>query len=285
MKVENNKSSEDSKIICGLCGSKLRSITNSHLKYKHKITTTEYKQLFPNQMLISDNHYSKLQKWWNSDKNKAHMIELQLTQSVSKSRIDSVKKAVSLPAYRQNHSQIMKLVVAKNPDKFSVTLGPKLVGINHPQFGKSNWQRWFEKYGAVEADRRLIDWKTKNKLFTKSRETKIELAVHKILRDNDIDFITQFSDIGKYYVDIFIPSKNLVLEVDGDFWHANPKLYDAEKILPFPRGPKMAKEIWERDRIRQSEIESLGYNVVRVFGSEISESYILELLSRYSPNL
>jgi len=47
----------------------------------------------------------------------------------------------------------------------------------------------------------------------------------------------------KYVVDIYIPSKKLVIECDGDYWHKGRE---------------------EEDRIRQLQIESWGFRVVRI---------------------
>jgi very-short-patch-repair endonuclease len=32
--------------------------------------------------------------------------------------------------------------------------------------------------------------------------------------------------IGRFTVDFFVPALSLAIEVQGDYWHANPKLYD-----------------------------------------------------------
>ena len=40
-------------VICQLCGEKMKSISNTHLKNKHNITTLEYKLLYPNSKIVS----------------------------------------------------------------------------------------------------------------------------------------------------------------------------------------------------------------------------------------
>lgn len=54
-------------IKCELCGKKFKSITNSHLKNKHNMTTMEYKQQFSNSNMISESHLNKLSEWFNSE--------------------------------------------------------------------------------------------------------------------------------------------------------------------------------------------------------------------------
>ena len=32
----------------------------------------------------------------------------------------------------------------------------------------------------------------------------------------------------KYYIDVFIPVKNIAIEYNGDYWHCNPEKYSSE---------------------------------------------------------
>lgn len=36
-------------------------------------------------------------------------------------------------------------------------------------------------------------------------------------------------DIGRYF-DFFLPEENLLIEVDGDFWHGNPEKYKEDEL-------------------------------------------------------
>ena len=47
-------------VICKICGEKMKSITNTHLKEKHNITTLEYKLKFPNEKIVSTTTSEKL---------------------------------------------------------------------------------------------------------------------------------------------------------------------------------------------------------------------------------
>lgn len=59
IKRNNELKKRDNFVICKLCGEKMMSITNSHLKNKHNINTSEYKLMFPNEKIVS-NRVSKL---------------------------------------------------------------------------------------------------------------------------------------------------------------------------------------------------------------------------------
>jgi len=98
------------------------------------------------------------------------------------------------------------------------------------------------------------------------KDTSIEIKIQNFLKQLGIEFVTHFyiKEIEhKYRCDIFIPIINLVIECDGDYWHANPQVY-SEEILN-------EKQKWKRkmDELRTKELIENGYKVVRLWGSEV----------------
>lgn len=81
--------------------------------------------------------------------------------------------------------------------------------------------------------------------------TSIEHAMHEMLDELDVEYIIQFP-IGEMHVDIFIPSVQLVVECDGDYWH----------------GRTGAKG---HDYRRDQVIKRAGYQVIRIWESDIEE--------------
>jgi hypothetical protein len=60
-------------------------------------------------------------------------------------------------------------------------------------------------------------------------------------------------------VDIFIPSKNKVIECYGDYWHCNPDKCQPDyynKLVHLT-----AQEIWDKDSQKQEILKKSGYNV------------------------
>lgn len=268
-------------IKCELCGNTFKSITNSHLKNKHNMTTDEYKKQFPNSNMISKDHLNKLSEWFNSDKGKSNAKKQILKQQTNPLRAKNALKAVKSDTYRKNHSDIMKKVVYNNPDKFKVMF-KSIKGKEHHHYGKSNYQRWVDKYGIDIAKLKLKDWKLKNKIPGGSKNTKIELKVKNILDKNGIANIHQYDKIKSYYVDFYLPDINLVLEVDGDYWHANPSKYSAKDSIKYPGGRVLlAEEVWQKDLKRKNDIISLGYFYENVYGSEITEEFVLSKILKY----
>ena len=46
-----------------------------------------------------------------------------------------------------------------------------------------------------------------------------------------VEYVYQFEakDIGRFF-DFYIPSINLIIEIDGDYWHGNPDKYKEEEL-------------------------------------------------------
>lgn len=263
-------------IQCELCKRMLKSITNSHLRDKHGITTGEYKNRFPNCKMISDWHNNRFDVWRQSAENANQLYKAGNTPEVREKLKISVRNAVQSDWYRAQHSRIMKEVVKKLPDSI---MWKSIKGSDHHHFGRSNYQRWLVKYGEEEARIRLLDWKSKNKLRSKSKNTKIELLVKDILTQNDIEYIHQFDRVEYFYADFYICKHNLILEVYGDYWHANPKKYKSDEIIKFPGNNLVkAQDIWDKDATRLDVFVSHGYNVCYIYGSDITEESILELI-------
>jgi hypothetical protein len=65
----------------------------------------------------------------------------------------------------------------------------------------------------------------------------------------------------KYWVDIKINSK--IIECYGDYWHCNPLKYNENYYHTKIR--KTAKEIWDYDNRRESNIKSLNYNFIYIW--------------------
>ena len=64
--------------------------------------------------------------------------------------------------------------------------------------------------------------------------------------------------IGCKFYDSLIENTNIILELDGDFWHCNPDL--------FPEGPKYAtqKKNTLNDKIKNKLALNKGYSLIRI---------------------
>ena len=85
--------------------------------------------------------------------------------------------------------------------------------------------------------------------------------INKIQRTDNIffyklnkEYSVQYSTTAVFNLDFYDKTKNLVIEFLGDYWHANPKIYEAEAVFNRSKTPILAKQIWKYDKQRKRNI-------------------------------
>lgn len=169
----------------------------------------------------------------------------------------------------------------------------KVKGENNGMFGKESPKRnkvYEEYYGEDKA--KTIKEKIKEKRAIQIfpvNDTLIELKIQDFLKKLNIDFFTHqaISKISHaYQCDIlicpqtnFMSEKKTIIECDGDYWHCNLKKYKT----PINQ---MQKEQIEEDACRNEELRANGFEVIRLWESEIKkmtlESFKEVLLNKIS---
>ncbi len=136
---------------------------------------------------------------------------------------------------------------------------PKEVIIKRIETRKKNG--WFKN--PEETKKKIKAARAKQILPLK--DTKIELKIQNFLKQLGIPFFThKYIKIKHgYRCDILIPSMNMVIEADGDYWHGNPTLY--------PNPNNWQQEHINRDRIRTIELIAKGFKVLRLWGCNIDK--------------
>lgn len=75
-------------------------------------------------------------------------------------------------------------------------------------------------------------------------------------------------DNGYYTVDGYDPKTNTVYEFDGDYWHGNPKLYDADRLNTSV--DKKFGELYNNTILKQQTLKKLGYNLITIWESNFN---------------
>ena len=250
------------KFKCEICGKEFKAITNSHLK-RHEITTVEYKMKYPDSIL---GNFDRFNEWRHSNENKENcqkMTEIVYSsEEIKTKRKNRVKKATSTKEYKKRQSELMTKIYKKNPKEY--VNSRKRTPTSWMK--KSNYERWTILFGKEVADKKMENWIKKNKIPNNSKDTKPERLFALILDILNIEYEKQ-KPVKKYKCDFYIPKYNLIVEIDGDYWHANPKKYKASDII----GPskKTAKKIWESDKTKTLDILNEGYKVLRYWASDL----------------
>lgn len=94
---------------------------------------------------------------------------------------------------------------------------------------------------------------------------------------------------GKFYSpipDIIVESHKLIIEIYGNYWHANPEVYDdLDVIVKYGHRHKTAAEIRKEDESRITQLQSFGYNVCILWESDIQTDVYKQKLKKYDITL
>ena len=113
----------------------------------------------------------------------------------------------------------------------------------------------------------------KNNTVNSITRSKLELLVENILINNKISFTIQKKiydpNINKiFYYDFYIQDK-ILLEINGDYWHANPSIYKADDVIRYPGHYKTAKDKWDADNIKKQVAIDNNYNIHYIWESDL----------------
>lgn len=100
-----------------------------------------------------------------------------------------------------------------------------------------------------------------NLMQQKLKCNKIEKIGYDILSELKIEYIPQYLIVDKFCVDAFIPSQNIVIQFDGDYWHGNKE--------KFPTLDKRQKKRSALDISQDSYLSKMGIRVVRIWEHQL----------------
>lgn len=111
-----------------------------------------------------------------------------------------------------------------------------------------------------------------------TQSPKTESKIAQILFELQIPFSRQFTIKNdsnedkrlRFIYDFLLPDTKTIIEVNGDFFHANPNFYDENDLIPLPSGMEKSKTIWERDKRKVDFALSKGYSVLVFWEHEIN---------------
>ena len=143
-----------------------------------------------------------------------------------------------------------------------------LKGEKHPLFG-TTWENLFglekttvKKKEYSDRFRKLIIKRLQNKEMP-FFYTKIEIMMADELNKRNIIFETQYPIDEKFVCDLAIPTYKIAIECDGDYWHANPKFYDHNKL-----DKSQIKKI-QTDKFKEKYLIKKGWKLFRFYEADI----------------
>jgi len=130
----------------------------------------------------------------------------------------------------------------------------------------------------------IINGFWKNCKFISSLEKRIQ----RLLKEENIDFQNNIWKFGSP-IDLYFEKSNLVIEINGDFWHANPEKYQSnDKIYTNKKGIIVyACDIWKKDKIKQEKIlkhanlEIIWEKEIKTLDDQSLKIKLKELIKKY----
>lgn len=269
-------------IACMICKKQLKRITSSHLK-RHNTTVSEYSKLFPSASLIDEDlryAYGKFFRennpMYNSSskqkvvdaltgvpKSEEHKKNLSMSRTgISWGNHTEEHKARMVDISRR--SMLERLATGWRPPKWSEDRKSKrstnMIGNTNGKTGHHNKGKKLNLTVEQRKNRsdKRCEYLANNK--TKSTNTQIELQCIEYMNSQNINFIHQYIlDTKKtsWLFDFYVPEKNLLIEIDGEYWHTKPKQIN-------------------RDLLKSKAAKEHGFILLRISDLNLNFSMILE---------
>jgi len=106
-----------------------------------------------------------------------------------------------------------------------------------------------------------------------SKETKPEKIIANILIELKISYEYQFridvSNKKRYFYDFYLNEIGVIVEINGDYWHANPSKYKYSDVLKTGHKEITALDIWEKDKKKLDFAKKNGFEVIVIWESEM----------------
>lgn len=126
-----------------------------------------------------------------------------------------------------------------------------------------NRTEWWESLTDEEKSKML------SKVIRGNKQTsKLETRFSKALSRLRVSFEPHVIVEGKNF-DFKINKSNILVEVNGDFWHANPAKYKSNDVMNFPGGDVRAYAVWNKDRTKIEMATARGHKVLIIWESEM----------------
>lgn len=101
-----------------------------------------------------------------------------------------------------------------------------------------------------------------------------EIRIQAILNQLGIEY-TANGFLYSYNWDLIFKNKNII-EVQGDFWHGNPKFYKESDVLLVGL---LVGDVWKKDKRKRKLIESKGYTTHYLWESDINKMTDEEIIN------
>jgi len=143
--------------------------------------------------------------------------------------------------------------------------GQKRVSENYAEMGEEEQRKASERRSLSAR----TAWENKSeesksqqiKRIHKGGSSEIEKAFGKHLDFLGIEYETSFY-LGVNQFDYRLSGTNILIEINGDFWHGNPSLYVSGDVIRFPVKSVLVDKLWEKDEKKRQKAIGKGFVVI-----------------------
>jgi hypothetical protein len=281
----------DDWVECQICGMRSSSLTGLHLPRTHGISLTEYKERFPDAETISKTQLKKMSERMKGENNisaghggknspfsekfigydgltdeekKDKIAALYDTAVTNKDANDNNPKKISYYIKRGMSEDEAKEALSDNQRTFTLE---KCVKEHGREEGYKIWQARQDKWMATlnaKTDEEKMEINRKKVDNSSNAVSKNEMEIYEYLKtyipelQKQVTVMRNSSGIGCFVYDFGVGKK--LIEYNGDFWHANPSIYDEAFVNN--RNNKTAQQIWDKDEEKYRVAREAGYEVM-----------------------
>lgn len=142
------------------------------------------------------------------------------------------------------------------------------------------FQREDVKKKSVETLMKKYGTETSGEITTcrgKNSFSQIHRRVVEICQEYDIkvqiEFKLKYGERRYFAYDIIIDSTNKLIEVNGDYWHGNPKIYKTSDIILKNTSSEITVgEKWKKDKAKIDHAKNNGYEILIIWEKDLNES-------------
>lgn len=144
---------------------------------------------------------------------------------------------------------------------------------------------WVDKFGEVLGTKKYDAWvalvKSKmnisgvsksSQVFFKSFFEKINGASNVCYFEyNQREFKIVSSSGNNLFLDCYFEynGKKFGIEYNGDYWHANPKIYQSDSLISYPSKKRYASDVWAKDEYKNNEFKKQDIHIFYVWENDV----------------
>ena len=206
-------------------------------------------------------HHSRIHNnWGHNEQAKIHSAETRRRQYKNGERLQWNKGKSWEETYTED--KIKELTKNYSKKERNKKISVKLKNVPKSEEHKEKLKIKFNTKEYRKRSSELMYQRLTNGSFSLSSKKENEFIEY-CIKPLGIDYDTQYylKDIH-HYCDVYIPSKNMIIEFQGDYWHGNPNKYSNDELSEYQK-----KKVTKDNELREYCSKN-GINLIEIWESD-----------------